>query len=97
MHNFFTSALQHSAFSLARVTYTAGYVLPDTTPSAGQTPLPDDLEQAAVEQVCYWFQNRDKLGIDTMWPHEGTYQKFTQLDLLRDVKAVLKRYERWSL
>src|SRR5437870_4521720 len=24
-------------------------------PGAGQTPLPDDLEQAAVEQVAYWF------------------------------------------
>src|SRR5437016_12981861 len=33
---------------LARVTYTAGYVLPGDTPAAGQTALPDDLEQAAV-------------------------------------------------
>src|SRR2546426_11037817 len=40
---------------LARVTYTGGYVLPGSTPSAGQTALPDDLEQAAVEQVAYWF------------------------------------------
>src|SRR5437867_3488656 len=30
---------------------------PGDTPAAGQTALPDDLEQAAVEQVAYWFQN----------------------------------------
>src|SRR5258706_7731423 len=35
----------------ARITYTGGYVLPGATAGAGQTALPDDLEQAAVEQV----------------------------------------------
>ena len=40
------------------MTLTGGYVLPGTTPSAGQTALPDDLEQAAVEQVAYWFQKQ---------------------------------------
>src|SRR5436309_12715374 len=44
--------------ALARVTLTGGYVLPGTTPSASQTALPDDLEQAAVEQVAYWFQKQ---------------------------------------
>src|SRR6266850_3255402 len=40
---------------LARVTYTGGYVLPGTTVGAGQTALPDDVEQAAVEQMAAWF------------------------------------------
>src|SRR2546428_6553182 len=31
--------------AIARVTYTGGYVLPGDTPAAGQTALPDDLEQ----------------------------------------------------
>src|SRR5439155_11379282 len=47
----------NSALCTARLTYAAGYVLPVTTPGAGQTALPDDLEQAAVEQVAYWLQN----------------------------------------
>jgi hypothetical protein len=47
----------------ARITYTGGYVLPGDTPGAGQNALPADLEQAAVEQVAYWFQNREKLGL----------------------------------
>jgi hypothetical protein len=59
--------------------------------------LPNDLENAAIEQVASWFQNRDNLGIDTTWPHTGTYKKFAQLDLLPNVQTVLKRYERWQL
>src|SRR5579862_8160901 len=79
---------------VARVTYTGGYVLPGDTPSAGQTSLPDDLEQAAVEQVAYWFRTREKSGLIRSWPHDGTYDVFAQLDLLLDVRAVLKKYER---
>jgi hypothetical protein len=55
--------------SVARITYTGGYVLPGTTPSAGQTALPEDIEQACIEQAASWFQNRDKLGLTRNWPH----------------------------
>ena len=79
------------------MTLTGGYVLPGTTPSAGQTALPDDLEQACVEQTSAWFQHRDNLGLLRTWPHDGTYQAFVQLDLLLEVKAVLKRYERLTI
>ncbi len=41
--------------------------------------------------------NRDKLGLKTIWPHEGSYMQFLQSDLLPAVKAVLKQYARWSL
>ena len=77
-----------------RLTYTGGYVMPGTAPDTGQTALPDDVEQAAVEQVGAWFQNRDKLGLVRSWPHQGTYEQFAQLELLVEVKAVLKTYER---
>jgi hypothetical protein len=79
---------------LARVIYTGGYVLPGTTPGAGQTALPDDLEQAAVEQVAAWFQSRDKLGLIRHWPKGGIYQEFAQTELLITVAAVLRKYER---
>jgi hypothetical protein len=92
-------SLQPSAFrlSLARVTYSGGYVLPGNSPGPGQNPLPSDLEQAAVEQVAYWFQIRDKLGLKTRWPHQGTYEGFFPLDLLPSVQTVLKRFQRWSI
>jgi hypothetical protein len=82
--------------SVARATYTGGYLLPGSADILSATRLPDDLEQAAVEQVAAWFQNRDKLGLDTIWPHQGTYQKFAQQDLLPSVKSVLSRYTRWT-
>jgi len=78
----------------ARVTYTGGHALPGTTVGAGQTPLPDDLEQAAVEQAAYWFRNRDTLGLVRHPPFQGTYDQFAQLDLLLSVRTVLDGYRR---
>jgi hypothetical protein len=83
--------------ALGRLTYTGGYVMPGDTPGAGQTPLPADLEQAAVEQVAYWFQNRDKLGLLRYWPKDGIYLQLSGLDLLPSVSAVLQKYKRWSI
>jgi hypothetical protein len=77
-----------------RVTYTGGYVLPGSPVAPGQTALPDDLEQAAVEQVVFWYQNREKVGVVRQWPKGGTYEQFEDLDLLPSVRAVLRRYER---
>jgi hypothetical protein len=82
---------------VGRVTYTGGYVLPGTTPGAGQTALPADLESAAVEQVTVWFQQRDKLGLIRSWPKDGTYLAFIQLPLLPQVSAVLRPHQRWSV
>jgi hypothetical protein len=81
----------------AKVDYIGGYVLPGATPDPGQTPLPDDLEQAAVEQVAYWFQNREALGLSRIWPHGGTYEQFSELDLLPSVAAVLRTHTRWTI
>jgi Phage gp6-like head-tail connector protein len=86
-----------SVLSLARVTYTGGYVLPGTAPASGQTSLPADIEQAAVEQTAHWFQTRDYLGLKTHWPSGGIYLQFTQEPLLPAVAATLKQYERWRL
>jgi hypothetical protein len=83
--------------ALGRLTYTGGYVLPGDTPGPGQTPLPSDVEQAAVEQVAYWFQNRDKLGLLRYWPKDGIYQQLSGLDLLPSVSSVLEKYKRWTI
>ena len=80
----------------ARITYTGGYVMPGTTAAAGQTALPDDLEQAAVEQVVFWYQNREITGVTKLWPKGGTYEQFADIDLLPGVRAVLALHRRWS-
>jgi hypothetical protein len=79
----------------ARVTFTGGFVLPGTVPGAGQTALPADLEQAAVEQAAAWFQNRNALGLLRSWPSSGTFQHFLTLPLLPNVHEVLKAHTRW--
>jgi hypothetical protein len=65
-------------------------------PSTCNFQLPSDLEQSAIEQVAFWFQNRDHLGLKTLWIHEGDYHQFLAQDLLPEVKAVLKAHARWS-
>ena len=82
---------------MGRVTYTGGYVLPGTTVGVGQTALPDDLEQAAVEQVSAWFMHRDKIGLVRLWPKGGVYEEFQQAELLPAVREALKGYERVSV
>jgi hypothetical protein len=86
--------------SVARVTYTGGYIMPDdpaygTSPPAAQ--LPADLEQAVIEQIAYWFQNRDRLGLKTYWPSGAAYYQFAAMDLLDSVKSVLSRHTRFTL
>ena len=85
------------AAGLGRVTYSGGYVVPGTTPGAGQTALPADLEWAAVEQVAAWFQQRDKLGLLRHWPSGGIFLALQQLPLLPQVAASLRPYQRWSV
>lgn len=85
-----------SLWQQARVTYTGGYVLPGATPAPGQEPLPPVLEHAAVEQVAYWFQNRDRVGLSRIWEYHGTYRDFIDLDLLTNVRAVLYQFTRWE-
>lgn len=80
---------------LGRVTYTGGYVLPGATPSGDQTALPDDIELACAEQAAYWYQRRTQLGLVSVSSGGSIVQQFQTSDLLPQVQAVLKRYERW--
>jgi hypothetical protein len=83
----------------ARVIYTGGYLSPGQT--GGGTPppvaLPSDLEQAAVEQVVFWYQTRDHVGVARDWPKGGNYQQYQDLDLLPTVRSVLLKYQRWAI
>ncbi len=80
---------------VARITYTGGYVLPGGTVGVGQTALPDAIEQACIEQVTYWYQRKDTLGLTSVQGEGGTIQQFAGLDLLPHVRVALKSYERW--
>ena len=81
----------------ARVLYFGGYYAPDDPNYPSDNPLPDDLQQAAVEQVATWFLHRDYPGLIRHWPSGGVFQMFSQLPLLPSVEAILSRYTRWTL
>jgi Phage gp6-like head-tail connector protein len=83
-----------SESQLLRVTYTGGYVLPADTATPEQTPLPDDLEQACVEQAAFWYQRRDQLGIVNFSGEGGTLKLNEKADLLPQVQSVLRKYTR---
>jgi hypothetical protein len=80
---------------LGRIAYTGGYVLPGGVVGDGQTALPADVESAALEEVAGWYQQRDKVGLLREWPSGGTYLSLSQLPLLPEVSAILRRYQRW--
>jgi len=80
--------------AVARVHYSGGYLLPGDEPVVGATPLPPDLEQAAIEQTAFWFQTRDKLGLLRQWPKGGSYEQFADTDLLPSLRETLGRYTR---
>jgi hypothetical protein len=89
--------------SLARLIYIGGYVLPGapdpqpSTPDSQPVRLPADLENAIIEQVAFWFLNRDKLGQIRTWPAGGNYVQLADTDLLPSVRATLKRHTRLAL
>ena len=89
------SAGDRPASVSGRVTYNGGYLLPGTAPVPGALTLPDDLEQACIEQVAYWYQRRAQLGLMSVSNDSGIVQQFQSSDLLPQVRAVLKHYERW--
>ena len=82
---------------LARLIYTGGYVLPGNTPEPGQAALPADLENAAIEQIAFWFQRRDNVGVIRIWPSGGNYMQLVDTDLLPAVRAVLRKHARFNL
>lgn len=84
-----------SSTQLARVTYTGGFVMPGTTLGVNQVALPDEIELACLEQAAYWYQRRAQLGLLSVSSDSGLVQQFQTSDLLPQVKAVMRRYERW--
>lgn len=80
---------------IGKVTFAGGYVLPGGTMGAGQTALPDEIEHACVEQCAHWYQRRNQLGLTAVSGEGGSISQFAALDLLPNVRAVLKKHERW--
>lgn len=84
-----------SSRQIARVTFEGGYALPGNTPSGSEPALPDEIEQACVEQCVFYYQNKDRLGLAGVSAEGGSISKLATADLLPHVQVLLKKYERW--
>jgi hypothetical protein len=93
-HITLANRLASSGYKL-RVTYTGGFVLPGGTPTGIQRALPAEIENACVEQIVYWFQRKDELGLVSVSAEGGSIQQFTTANLLPMVKLALQPFVRW--
>jgi hypothetical protein len=59
--------------------------------------MPDAIEQACIEQIAFWYQQRERLGLRSFSGEGGTGQLIPQLDLLPHVQSILRGYRRIQL
>ncbi len=80
-----------------QVIYKGGYCSAGQTPGSGEFALPNDLREAAIEQVSFLFKRRDDIGLASVGFEGGSINKFSPMDLLPMVQKVLDDYVRRSL
>lgn len=78
------------------IKYRGGYVSAGQTPAAGETPMPADLREAAIEQASYIYKRRNDPGI-TSNSFQGGSITVAAMDLLPMVRDTLKFYIRQIL
>ena len=77
-----------------QIVHRGGYCAAGVTPGSGETALPDDIREAAIEQSCLFFKRKDDLGLSSVSFEGGSIQKFNTLDLFPFVRQTLDNYRR---
>ena len=80
-----------------QVIYRGGYCPAGQTPGEGETALPDDLREAAIEQSCFIFKRKDDIGLSAVSYDGGSIAKSSPMQLLPLVQDILARYKKPSL
>lgn len=87
-------------FSIAdsiQIIYRGGFCPAGQAPGTGETAMPNDLREAAIEQACFIFKRMDDIGLSGVSIEGGSMSKFTAMDLLPMVKKILDNYRRVRL
>ena len=84
-----------SGINSVQVVYTGGYLPPDQTPSGEQVAVPNDIQQAVIEQCRFAWQRRDELGLRSIGVGGGTWSLVMDKEWLPTVKAVILKYRRY--
>jgi hypothetical protein len=77
-----------------QIIHRSGFCAAGVTPATGETALPDDLREAAIEQVSFIFKRRDDIGLSSNSMQGGSINVFSSMDLLPLVKSILDKYRR---
>lgn len=77
-----------------QVIYKGGFCAAGVTPAAGEFILPADMREAAIEQACFIFKRRKDLGLAAVGFQGGSISKFSQIELLPNVRQILAHYKR---
>ena len=80
-----------------QVVYRGGFVAAGGTVGTGETALPDDLREAAIEQTVFLFQRKDDMGLVAVSGVGGSINKQVDMNLLPQVKLILDNYRKPSL
>jgi len=80
-----------------QVIYRGGYCAAGQTPGDGETTMPADLREAAIEQTTFIHKRRDDIGLSGVGFEGGSMNKFSAIDLLPMVKRILDNYRRPAL
>lgn len=79
-----------------KVTYDGGYVLPDDVAGEGETELPAEIVEAAIEQASFVYQRRDSLGLTSVGSQGGSASAYAQDKLLPGVAETMKGFRRYA-
>ena len=79
-----------------RITYTAGYAAPGDELGAGETALPDEIVEAAIQQAAFTYQKRDKLGLTALGSQGGSASGYAADKILAGPKITMQGYRRFA-
>jgi len=74
-----------------------GYCPAAQAPGTGETALPAELREAAIEQSCFLFKRKDDLGLSSVSAEGGSISKFSAMKLLPLVTDILDSYKKPGL
>lgn len=77
-----------------QIIYRGGFCAAGQAPGDGETALPADIREAAIEQACFIFKRRDDIGLSSVSFNGGSVNKFSAMKLLPMVENILKQYRR---
>jgi len=79
---------------LVEVTYTGG-LIDQTVESTFLATVPEDLNIAAIRQISFEYQNRDKIAVPSI-ALDGNTTTIPTLKLLTYTENILKKYKNWG-